>query len=190
MHWGHAISKDLLSWEELPIALEPDNLGDIFSGSAVVDYQNTAGFKKNDGDQNPVVAIYTSAGGDDHEVQSQSLAYSLDGGLEFTKYEANPVLSDANSPDFRDPKVFYHNDRWIMSLAVKNRIEFYSSPNLKNWTKESDFGSDPVEGNHDGVWECPDLVPLQVTGSDSQTIELWVLLVSINPGVSISLSCR
>lgn len=180
----------MVSWEELPIALAPDKTGMMFSGSAVVDYENTAGFKKNAGDPDPVILIYTSAGGNNIEVQRQNLAYSLDGGLNYTKYEENPVLSDDNAPDFRDPKVFYHNDRWIMSLAVQNKIEFYSSPDLKTWTKESEFGNNPVEGNHDGVWECPDLVPLQVSVSGSESIDLWLLIVSINPGVNILLGRR
>lgn len=181
MHWGHAISRNLASWNELPIALKPNSLGMIFSGSSVVDYENTAGFRRSNYDKDPIVAIYTSAA---DEVQRQSIAYSLDGGLSFTDFEKNPVLNSTESPDFRDPKVFYHNDRWIMSLAVQDRIEFYSSPNLKTWTKESEFGRNPAMGNHDGVWECPDLLSFTVN-IDGVATELWALFVSINPGVSI-----
>jgi len=175
MHWGHATSRDLVTWEELPIALYPDELGTIFSGSSVVDFANTTGFKPSPDSRDPIVAIYTSAGA----AQSQSIAYSLDDGLTFTKYEANPVLNATETPDFRDPKVFYHDNRWIMSLAVWDRIEFFSSPDLKRWTKESEFGRNPPEGSHGGVWECPDLIPVNVENSSEQ---LWVLLVSINPG--------
>lgn len=181
MHWGHAISKDLASWEELPIALEPNDVGMIFSGSSVVDYQNTAGFKKTPFDKDPIVAIYTSALDD---LQRQSIAYSLDGGFNFTQYTGNPVLNHTETPDFRDPKVYYIIDRWIMLLAVGDRIEFYSSADLKQWTKESEFGRDPLTGNHEGVWECPDFVSFNVN-IDGTLTELWALIVSISPGVSI-----
>lgn len=183
MYWGHSISRNLATWEELPIALKPNSNGAIFSGSAVVDYNNTAGFKTSPFEKDPVVAIYTSAKDENFLLQRQSLAYSLDGGFNFTDFAQNPVLSDPDSPDFRDPKVFYHEGRWIMSLAVHNRIEFYSSPNLKQWTKQSEIGRNPELGNHDGVWECPDLISLNVN-VDGTLKELWVLLVSINPGVS------
>nr|WEI57517.1 putative GH32 family protein [Sinella curviseta] len=143
MHWGHAVSKNLVTWTELDIALEPDDIGDVFSGSAVVDTLNTTGFKTNDSD--PIVAIYTSAAGNNYETQRQSLAYSLDKGMTFKKFEKNPVL-ESTSKDFRDPKVFFHDGRWIMSLAAGNKIEFYSSPNLKDWKKESEFGTS--EGEH------------------------------------------
>lgn len=147
----------------------------------MVDTLNTAGFKKEDRQYDPIIAIYTSAKGERHEIQQQSLAYSLDKGLTFKKFESNPVLK-SKSEDFRDPKVFAHAGKWIMALAVGNKIEFYSSSNLKNWRKESDFGSD--KGEHGGVWECPDLIPLNVDISDKLTVEQWALLVSINPGVS------
>lgn len=183
MHWGHAISRNLVTWEELPIALKPNSLGAIFSGSAVVDFKNTAGFKTSPQDKDPIVAIYTSAS---TKTQKQSIAYSLNGGYNFTVFEGNPVLSPTNTSDFRDPKVFYHEDRWIMSLAVKNRVEFYSSFNLKNWTFESEFGRNPELGNHDGVWECPDLISLNMT-INNKTTKLWVLFVSIGEGVSIAI---
>ena len=168
MHWGHAVSTDLNSWTYLPTAIAPDSLGAIFSGSAVIDVNNTAGFGKN-----AMVAIYTSAG----RVQSQSIAYSTDKGRTFTKYEGNPVIPNPGIPDFRDPKVFWHNEsnQWIMSLATKQTITFYGSANLKSWTRLSEFG-DGI-GSHGGVWECPDLVPLDYNGKTK-----WVLVVSINPG--------
>ena len=163
MTWGHSVSKDLIHWEALPNAIEPDAIGTIFSGSCVVDKDNTAGFGKN-----TIVAFYTSAG----EAQTQSMAYSTDGGRTFRKYEKNPVIT-SNVPDFRDPKVFWYEatKRWIMMLAVGQEMQIFSSPNLKDWTKESSFGSE--YGNHGGVWECPDLL---------QIGDKWVLLCNINPG--------
>ena len=168
MHWGHAISKDLVNWEYQPTAIAPDKLGAIFSGSAVIDHDNTAGFGKG-----AMIAIFTSAG----DRQTQSIAYSLDGGKTFTKYEGNPVLSDANIIDFRDPKVFWHapSKQWVMSLATTQTITFYGSKNLKEWTRLSEFGEGL--GGHGGVWECPDLFPLTYEGKTK-----WVLFVSINPG--------
>ena len=173
MHWGHATSTNLFNWQSLPVALAPDNAGTIFSGSAVVDVDNTAGFKT--GSEDPLVAIYTLAGAQQH----QSIAYSLDGGFSWTKYAANPVLPNPSAPDFRDPKVFWHDGRqkWIMALAAGNKISFYSSANLKSWAFESNFGES--SGAHGGVWECPDLFELPVEGTNTSK---WVLLVSINPG--------
>lgn len=168
MSWGHATTTDLVNWKQEAVAIRPDSLGAIFSGSAVVDYNNTAGFGKN-----AMIAIYTSSG----TTQTQSIAYSTDGGLTYKKYDHNPVLIDPNYIDFRDPKVFWHtaSNQWIMSLATTQVITFYSSPNLKDWTKLSDFGTGI--GDHGGVWECPDLFPLNYNGQTK-----WVLLVSINPG--------
>ena len=168
MTWGHATTTDLTTWKHEPIAIRPDSIGAIFSGSAVVDKNNTAGFGKD-----AIVAIYTSAG----RTQTQSLSYSLDGGKTFTSYNHNPVLTDPNYIDFRDPKVFWHetSKQWVMSLATTQVITFYTSPNLKDWTKASDFGNGI--GDHGGVWECPDLFPLTIQGKTK-----WVLLVSINPG--------
>jgi len=168
MHWGHAVSTNLTSWTYLPIVLAPDSLGDIFSGSAVIDENNTAGFGKN-----AMVAIYTSNG----KTQQQSIAYSTDKGRTFTKYAQNPVLPNPGITDFRDPKVSWNevSSQWIMTLATKQTITFYGSPNLKKWTKLSEFGNDM--GAHGGVWECPDLFPMQFEGKTK-----WVLLVSINPG--------
>ncbi len=168
MHWGHAVSKDMVSWEQLPFALAPDSLGTIFSGSAVIDKNNTAGFGKD-----ALVAIYTSAG----SIQTQSIAYSLDNGRTFTTYEGNPVLSDLNYPDFRDPKVSWHSgsNQWIMALATGQTITFYGSKDLKEWDRLSEFGEGI--GSHGGVWECPDLFPLTYNGQTK-----WILFVSINPG--------
>ena len=163
MTWGHSVSKDLVHWEALPLAIEADALGTIFSGSCVVDKDNTAGFGKN-----AVIAFYTSAG----EAQTQSMAYSTDGGRTFNKYEKNPVVT-FNAPDFRDPKVFWYDgtNRWIMMLAVGQEMQIWSSANLKDWQKESSFGSE--YGNHGGVWECPDLLKIE---------DKWVLICNINPG--------
>ncbi|NID12021.1 glycoside hydrolase family 32 protein [Fibrivirga algicola] len=180
MHWGHATSKDMIRWQEQPIALYPDSLGWIFSGSAVVDVNNTSGFGKNG--QVPLVAIFTHHNDKLEKAKSdrfqyQSLAYSLDEGKTWTKYAGNPVLPNPGITDFRDPKVrwFEPAKKWILTLATKDRITFYSSPNLKNWTRESEFGREL--GAHGGVWECPDLFPLMHNGKQA-----WVLLVSINPG--------
>ena len=168
MHWAHSVSKDLIHWNHLPVALYPDSLGLIFSGSAVIDRANTAGFG-----ENALVAIYTSAG----QTQQQSIAYSLDGGLTFTKYEGNPVLS-GDIIDFRDPKVFWdeQSNQWIMTLACQQEVRFYGSPDLKHWELVSRFGAE--YGCHGGVWECPDLIKLPITNDQS----FWVLIVNINPG--------
>ncbi|TLV02182.1 glycoside hydrolase family 32 protein [Dyadobacter luticola] len=180
MHWGHATSKDMVSWQEQPIALYPDSLGYIFSGSAVVDTKNTSGFGKDD--KVPLVAIFTHHNPvlekqktGRHEYQS--LAYSLDEGKTWTKYSGNPVLPNPGITDFRDPKVSWYEPqkKWIMTLAAKDRIAFYSSPDLKSWKSESDFGTDA--GAHGGVWECPDLFPIMHDGK-----QVWVLIVNINPG--------
>lgn len=170
MHWGHSVSKDLIHWEHLPIVLYPDSLGTIFSGSVVIDRDNTAGFG-----ENAIVAIYTQS-----EIigQNQSIAYSLDGGSTFIKYDGNPVLK-GDIPDFRDPKVTRDGDHWLMTLACQQEIRFYSSPNLKDWTFLSSFGEGA--GSHGGVWECPELIRLPVISSESSE-DKWVLLVSINPG--------
>ncbi len=176
MHWGHAVSKDLIDWEELDVALYPDELGMIFSGSAVVDWENTSGFFPN---KPGLVAIFTYhlEGKEGTEpTQTQAIAYSFDRGRSWKKYEGNPVLSSETKIDFRDPKVFWYEQtrRWIMVLATGQTITFYSSPNLIDWEFESEFG----EGNglHHGVWECPDLFQLSVTGGNEKK---WVLLVSV-----------
>lgn len=176
MHWGHAVSKDMIHWEHLPIALYPDDLGAIFSGSAVVDWNNTTGFFEKD--KPGLVAIYTSAGtypDSDRPLQQQSLAYSKDNGRTWVKYEGNPVLSDINITDYRDPKVFWHEEtqKWVMVLATGQTITIYTSLNLKEWEFASEFGH--TAGSHDGVWECPDLFKLPVDGGQ----EKWVMIVSI-----------
>jgi len=180
MHWGHAITKDLIHWKELPIELYPDSLGYIFSGSAVVDSNNTSGFGKNG--SIPLVAIFTNhdpVGEKEgkNDFQNQSLAFSLDDGFTWTKYSENPVLRNPGIRDFRDPKVMWYakEKKWVMTLATKNRITFYSSPDLKSWEKESEFGE--KSGAHGGVWECPDLFPLKLRGKT-----YWVLIVNLNPG--------
>ena len=173
MNWGHSPSRDLIHWEAQPIALEPDALGSIFSGSCVIDKDNTAGFGAG-----AMIAMYTSAG----QNQSQSIAYSTDGGKTFTTYAGNPVITQ-DAPDFRDPKVFWFEQtkRWIVVLAVGQEVQFYSSPNLKDWTYESSFGRE--YGNHDGVWECPDLLPMTLNAKlSNSTSKKWVLLLNINPG--------
>lgn len=164
MSWGHAVSKDLLTWEHLPVALYPDSLGAIFSGCAVVDETNSAGFQT--GHEKTLLAFYTQ---NRHDGQWQSLAYSNDKGRTWTKYNKNPILKKANTPDFRDPKVIWYAPakKWIMVLAVGNHAEFYSSTNAIDWSFESEFGAN--YGSHDGVWECPDLLPFG---------DKWVLLIS------------
>jgi len=180
MHWGHATSRDMITWKHEPIALYPDSLGTIFSGSAVVDVNNTSGLAPKG--KIPLVAIFTyhnqaMADKGRNDFQSQGIAYSIDNGATWQKYTSNPVLKNPGIRDFRDPKVMWHapTRRWIMTLAVLDRIHFYSSPNLKEWKKESEFGKDA--GAHGGVWECPDLFPIQVEGKT-----IWTLLVNLNPG--------
>jgi fructan beta-fructosidase len=160
--------------------LYPDSLGYIFSGSAVVDEHNTSGFGKNG--QPPLVAIFTShdpkgerAGKDNF--QNESIAFSLDEGKTWTKYAGNPVLKNPGIGDFRDPKVMWYapEKKWVMTLATKDRVTFYASPNLKDWKKESDFGA--TEGAHGGVWECPDMFPLKLNDKT-----YWILIGNLNPG--------
>jgi len=178
--WGHATSNDLVHWERKPIAIYPDSLGLIFSGSAVVDKYNSSGLGKNG--ITPLVAMYTShdmkkekAGVID--VESQSIAYSLDEGETWIKYQSNPVLKNPGIRDFRDPKIIWHEQtkNWVVSIAAHDQISFYASSDLKNWEKLSDFGK--TVGSHDGVWECPDLFPIEYEGKT-----FWVLIVNINPG--------
>jgi len=183
MHWGHAVSTDLLHWQHLPIALYPDSLGYIFSGSAVIDFNNTSGFGS--ADNPPMIAIYTyhnpkleALGLSNY--QYQSIAYSLDKGRTWVKYHNNPVLLNPGLEDFRDPKVCWHSEteKWIMTLATGDHVCFYSSRDLKEWVFESEFGKNL--GAHGGVWECPDLFELTV--DNIQNEKKWVLLVSMNPG--------
>lgn len=179
--WGHATSTDLVSWTEKPVAIRntPDEM--VFSGSAVVDHHNTSGLAGPD--QVAMVAVFTSAStaASSHPGrQAQSLAYSLDDGDTWTRYRGNPVL-DIGSSEFRDPKVFWYGGRdghWVMVAveAVERRVVVYTSPDLIAWTRASHVGPAHAVG---GVWECPDLFPLRVRGSDRTR---WVLLVSLNPG--------
>lgn len=174
MTWGHSTSRDLTHWTYEGTAIVPDAWGAIFSGSCVVDHENTAGFGKG-----AVIAFYTSAKSTPWgDVQSQSMAYSLDNGKTFTKYEGNPILTSSER-DFRDPKVFWYapGKHWVMMLAVGQHMEIYSSVNLKDWKKESEFGA--MQGAHGGVWECPDLVEIPVEGTRQKK---WVLICNLNPG--------
>lgn len=171
MHWGHAVSRDLVRWEHLPVALFPDEDGMIFSGSAVVDWRNTAGFGRES-----LVACYTRHREPGHH-ETQCLAYCLDGGRTWHKYENNPVLSNPSLRDFRDPKVFWWQDRWQMALAAGRRVLFYQSPDLKNWTFGGDFSVESDEPN--SVWETPDLFPLPL-GENGET--RWVLTLGVSDG--------
>jgi fructan beta-fructosidase len=183
MHWGHAVSKNLVDWQHLPIALYPDVNGCIFSGSAVVDVQNTSGFGQKGGEK-PLVAIFTyhdfkGEKADRSDFQTQGIAYSTDRGRTWTKYTGNPVLKNPGIRDFRDPKVFWHeaSGHWVMILAAKDRVHFYRSKDLKTWTFSSAFGE--KEGAHGGVWECPDLFPMTVKGTKQTK---WVLIGNIGGG--------
>ena len=169
MTWGHSTSTDLIHWTFQGDPVQPDAWGSIFSGSSVVDKNNTAGFG-----ENAIVALYTSAG----ENQTQSMAYSTDNGKTFTKYDGNPIIT-SNVPDFRDPHMFWNEDikKWNMILAAGQQMNIYSSDNLKDWKFESSFGTE--YGSHGGVWECPDLMKMKVRGTDK---EKWMLVCNINPG--------
>ncbi|MGC9152027.1 MAG: glycoside hydrolase family 32 protein [Microbacter sp.] len=182
MHWGHATSSDLVHWKHLPIALYPDSLGYIFSGSAVVDSNNTSGL----GTKNnpPLIAVFAYHNPileklGSNKFQYIGMAYSLDNGKTWTKYAKNPIVPNPGVRDFRDSKVIWDTltHRWIMAIAAGDEIQFYASSNLRHWTFQSSFGK--TIGAHDGVWECPDLFPLKVNGGKQTK---WVLLVSINPG--------
>ena len=174
MHWGHSVSSDLIHWEPFPVALERDTLGHIFSGSSVVDKNNTAGFGSG-----AIVAFYTSAS--DKNGQIQCMAYSTDNARTFTKYEKNPILTPFDGlRDFRDPKVFWYepHQKWVMIVSADKEMRFYSSVNLKEWTYMSAFGKG--YGIQPNQFECPDMVELPVDGDPNK--KKWALIVNINPG--------
>ena len=160
MHWGHATSKNLTQWRHKPVALYPDQLGYIFSGSAVMDTHNSSGLGT--AQNPPMIAIFTyhDPKGEKEgrsDFQYQGIAYSLDEGDTWTKYEGNPVIGNDSIQDFRDPKVFWHDatQKWVMLLVAGDHLKIYNSSNLTEWTHLSDFGQN--QGAHGGVWECPDL---------------------------------
>ncbi len=164
MHWGHAVSTDLIHWEELPLALYPDEHGTMFSGSTVIDYDNTAGFNK--GDTPAMVAIYTA---DNPDRQIQCIAYSLDKGRTWIKYDKNPVIDSKekwNSKDTRDPKIFWYEPgkKWVMVLNERDGHSIYNSKNLKDWSFESHIT---------GFWECPELFELPVDNNPAN--KKWVM---------------
>ena len=168
MHWGHAESKDLVYWKHLPIGLFPDSIGCIFSGGAIVDTDNTS--KLGTIENPPIIATFTHHNFEDekaktNDFQKQSIAYSLNGGYEWIKYKDNPVIPNSEKiKDFRDPKVVWHeaSQKWILVLAAYDKVKFYSSSNLTDWEFISNFG---IEGDN-RLWECPDLFPIKVEGSD------------------------
>jgi fructan beta-fructosidase len=174
MTWGHAVSKDLIHWKHLPIAIPEENGIMIFSGTCVADINNTSGFGKKG--QTPLVAVYT--GHIENVNQSQHIAYSLDDGITWAKYDKNPVL-DLHKKDFRDPKIFWYAPKkyWVMAvvLPVEHITQFYSSKNLKEWNHLSDFG--PI-GDTSGVWECPDLTQVPIDGMPGK--KKWLLQTSQN----------
>ncbi|WP_010677740.1 glycoside hydrolase family 32 protein [Bacillus timonensis] len=169
-NWAHAVSKDLLHWEHLPVALEHDTLGQALSGSAVVDWKDSTGFF---GGKAGLVAIYTNTEGG----EAQSIAYSQDNGRTWERYEGNPVISNPGIKDFRDPKVFWHEEtkKWVMVVSTNQSVSFFNSDNLIDWKFQSQFGEN--EGLHAAVWECPDLFQLPVDGDKNN--KKWVLQVSI-----------
>jgi len=181
IHWGHAVSEDLIHWQHLDIALKPDKYGLMFSGSAVVDKNDTSGFF--DGGEG-LVAIYTTAlppKNKDYYLQQQCIAYSKDKGRTWHKYEGNPVIENDQWKDFRDPKVFWHDetDSWVMVVTNGKKVNFYRSQNLKDWELTSDFSCNAFY--FEGVWECPDLIKLPVENTDE---EKWILEVGVQDNSS------
>lgn len=169
MSWGHAVSKDMIHWQELPTALSPDELGTMFSGSAVIDYNNTAGFNK--GKTPAMIATYTT---DMPDKEVQCMAYSLDKGRTWTKYKGNPIIDSKekwNSRDTRDPRVFWYKpgNHWVMALNERDGHSIYTSTDLKDWKYQS---------HTSGFWECPDLFELPVDGDKSKT--KWVMYGASN----------
>lgn len=174
MHWGHSVSKDLIHWEHLKPAIARDTLGHIFSGSSIIDHNNSAGYGKD-----AMIAFYTSAS--DEHGQIQCMAYSNDNGRTFTKYEKNPILTPFDGlKDFRDPKVFWYEpaQKWYMIVSADKEMRFYSSTNLKEWEFLSGFGKG--YGVQPNQFECPDFIQLPVDGDPNH--KKWVMIVNINPG--------
>ena len=178
MHWGHSVSRDLVHWQHLPLAIERDTMGHIFSGSCVVDARNDAGTGTNN-----IIAFYTSHRSTQpgHQRQVQCMAYSSDNGRTFTKYEGNPIITPFDGlEDFRDPKVFWYapQEKWVMIVSADKNMRFYESRNLKDWTYMSEWGEG--YGPQPNQFECPDFIQLPVDG-DKQRMK-WVMIVNINPG--------
>ena len=174
MHWGHSVSKDLVRWEHLDPAIARDTLGHIFSGSTVIDHNNSAGYGKD-----AMIAFYTSAS--DEHGQIQCMAYSNDNGRTYTKYENNPILTPFDGlKDFRDPKVFWYepSQKWYMIVSADKNMRFYSSADLKSWEYLSQFGEG--YGVQPNQFECPDFIQLPVDGNKDNM--KWVMIVNINPG--------
>ena len=174
MHWGHSVSKDLIHWDHLDPAIARDTLGHIFSGSTVIDKNNSAGYGKD-----AMIAFYTSAS--DEHGQIQCMAYSTDNGRTYTKYEKNPILTPFDGlKDFRDPKVFWYEpaQKWYMIVSADKNMRFYSSTDLKNWEYLSQFGEG--YGVQPNQFECPDFIQLPVDGDKNKM--KWVMIVNINPG--------
>ncbi|GAF18335.1 LOW QUALITY PROTEIN: sucrose-6-phosphate hydrolase [Bacillus sp. JCM 19046] len=168
--WAHAVSPDLLHWEHLPIALEHDELGQALSGSVVVDEDDTSGLF--DGEAG-LVAIYTNTEGG----EASQLPIAVTTGVSWQRYEHNPVIENPGIKDFRDPKVFWHDEssQWVMVVSTDKSVTFYQSDNLIDWNYASRFGDG--EGSHVAVWECPDLFRLPVDGDPDN--KKWVLHVSV-----------
>lgn len=174
MHWGHSVSKDLVHWQHLDPAIARDTLGHIFSGSTVIDKNNSAGYGKD-----AMIAFYTSAS--DEHGQIQCMAYSTDNGRTYTKYEKNPILTPFDGlKDFRDPKVFWYEpaQKWYMIVSADKNMRFYSSTDLKQWEYLSQFGEG--YGVQPNQFECPDFIQLPVDGNKDNM--KWVMIVNVNPG--------
>lgn len=160
MHWGHALSKDLLHWETLPIALYPTAKDYIFSGSALIDSDNVTGLQPANTINKTMLAVFTAQSNPEN-TQRQWMAYSHNEGRNWKLYEKNPIIPPiSGKPDFRDPHAFRYGDHYVIALVVGDYVQIYNSPNLKNWTLVSSFGKNA--GTHQGVWECPALFPLKL----------------------------
>lgn len=178
MHWGHSVSKDLVHWTHEQPAIARDTMGHIFSGSCVVDHNNTAGFGKD-----AIIAFYTSHKGlpGNHQRQQQCIAYSLDNGRTYTKYEGNPVVTPFDGlENFRDPKVFWYapQNKWVMIVSADKNMRFYESKDLKKWNYMSEWGAG--YGPQPNQFECPDFFEMAVDGNAQH--KKWVMIVNINPG--------